>query len=220
MMAASHHHPIAVVALLLLLATPAALVRAADAAADVRACLEAADKLVAAKKHRAAADAYLNCSSSSAARDGRAAGCALFKAHSVLHEHLGDEPAALAACTAGWEASRAAELAWCAASTSLRLNKTDAAARWAHRAIAAGCYNGTCTSLAATPCAPTPPGLLWDAPFRVLQDTAAAAGDVMGGVRARMKAHEASAALKFSTDRGADYKAVLVCVCVCVCCAC
>jgi hypothetical protein len=67
--------------------------------ADASICLEAADKLVTAAQFKTAVNSYFNCSKNT---DGLAAGCTLFKAYSVLHERLGDVPAALAA----WQRAR------------------------------------------------------------------------------------------------------------------
>jgi hypothetical protein len=72
----------------------------------------------------------------------------MYRAFNVLYYQLKDNQRALAACTAGWDAHNAPELAWCAGFVSTYLQQYSEAQEWAERAIAVGCFSGSCQSLA------------------------------------------------------------------------
>lgn len=72
------------------------------------------------------------------------------RAFNVLFNQLRDNQRALEACTAGWDAHNAPELAWCAGFVSVYMQQYSEAKEWAQRSIALGCLvGGSCQPLEA-----------------------------------------------------------------------
>jgi hypothetical protein len=110
-------------------------------------CNAAGDDFVEQKQWEAAVTAYRHCSNSHGDR-GPIAAWSMYKSYHVLYWHLDNKQAAAAACEAGWEAYNAPELAWCAAFATYT-TRTQEAVDWAKKAVAVGCFSGSCQPLAA-----------------------------------------------------------------------
>jgi hypothetical protein len=123
----------------------------------------------------------------------------MYNAYRVLATQLKDQQAAGAACEAGWLAYNAPHLAWCAGHAAYYNNHLEDAKGWAEKAVAVGCFEGTCTALNIST-AQHHDGLWqishldslnWEGPYDVLQHACKALGDAVCAARAEKRHKQA-----------------------------